>query len=1464
MERLKNYEVLATLEKTRYAELYKVRTDSSVLLLKIAKERNPELNGLITREFHILSQFNHEHIVKVFDYGISDDDRAYFTSEFVSGAPINKFLKGWSKTFVDTMLQILDALIQFHNSGYVHSDLKPEHILYLPEDKRAVLIDFGFASLLNDWQTPRGTYGYIAPEVLKGSGIGLRSDLYSLGAIMYEILTQKPVNQSKDEGYAMFHIFRDNIGSEVPEEVRDVIFKLLATEPALRPSVGNVYEILNEFSSKKRLNLPDIRISLPQLPFMDVCKITNHLSEVEKLTGKTFVILGDKGIGKTKVLNELHFKYLLSGHNVLSFSKRSSKRFFDEINEYSELKTSSDIEDESTVFEQAIDELNAKQKSTDKLLIIMVDDLDELERFDRSFFRYLGFSIKDSKIVLIATAESSLEIDKMGFENLQLRRFTSLEIREFINKIFNNTINGEFSDWLYEASGGNPLYVEEILKLLVEKNILHYRENIWHLTHDALDGFSHPRKIEGIILAKIKNLDGAGKKILQILALYKNPMEPVVFMHVAGMQSLGRLELLNQSGLVRKAQLNGRLAYVIASDAIRKVVEKSISEKHKPQLYKKFFTFIKKNFSDVKEYIPYIAEYAEVCNDVKTAYFYSLRAAEIKESKYDFEGSINFLKKAINSVKNMEPENLVSLFMKVGTFEKRLGNTDAALNAYLNAFKYARNKSESADLNYSLGQIYQTKAQYDKSVEYFNKALTLIEEKTVNYARILNGLSYSLILSEKFSEVRSLLEESLAIAEETRDNELKIKTLYLFAVFEWFRQNYEEGIKVVKEALKIAQSKNELNLVSKCYNLLASLYQQRGDFENAERAYDYAIQFLQALKNVGSLIEAVTNFALLIKSQSKFDKAIQLLCSALNLARKVGNNRTIARLFINLANIYEIKGDFDKAIKLNRRAIETDNTALKPMYNLSMLYYKKREFETAEKFIKDAPNISDDPLYYLVMALINEYIGKTAEAETNIKRGFEKMAVSKMDFFKKIEFYLNAIEFYYSVSKYEDCAFRASESLKFLSSGTREYIITDAVLKLSNSLITKTETADINSNLGYLKTTNCLYDWACLKRMEIEALYNKNEDAIASKIEELFNAEEIFRNFGAYTELDRVQALKNQILKNTRQLHVKRTISSEYLRVIYNVSEIIRGHLGEEDYVEKILDILVSTTHADRGILFLTDKPRIKLIAGRNMDQETINDARKISKSIIKETGKKGGIICCPDALTDSRFRNSRSVILNQIRSFMCAPLQIGIRTIGVIYLDSTHACSLFSEGDKDFLMTVANLIASTIERSSVFQKMQEERIFLRMGILPEYANEYLFGESSTTKEIRNMINKIAKTDSTVLIKGETGCGKGMVARLIHQGGARKNGNFVQVNCGGVPETLFESELFGYKKGAFTGAHTDKKGLFEEANGGTLFLDEIANTPPAMQGKLLDAIETKKIRRLGETTERKVDVRLIT
>ena len=180
----------------------------------------------------------------------------------------------------------------------------------------------------------------------------------------------------------------------------------------------------------------------------------------------------------------------------------------------------------------------------------------------------------------------------------------------------------------------------------------------------------------------------------------------------------------------------------------------------------------------------------------------------------------------------------------------------------------------------------------------------------------------------------------------------------------------------------------------------------------------------------------------------------------------------------------------------------------------------------------------------------------------------------------------------------------------------------------------------------------------------------------------------------------------------------------------------------------------------------------------------------------------------------------------------------------------------------------VAALKAGAFDYLAKPVSLEQLRTLVRSALsLPQArtpsADQRLLGDSTAIRQVRETIEKIARSQAPVYISGESGSGKELAARLIHEKGPRGGRPFVPVNCGAIPENLMESEFFGYKKGAFTGAEADRDGFFQAANGGTLFLDEVADLPVQMQVKLLRAIQEKKVRKVGATAEEPLDVRII-
>jgi Nif-specific regulatory protein len=326
-----------------------------------------------------------------------------------------------------------------------------------------------------------------------------------------------------------------------------------------------------------------------------------------------------------------------------------------------------------------------------------------------------------------------------------------------------------------------------------------------------------------------------------------------------------------------------------------------------------------------------------------------------------------------------------------------------------------------------------------------------------------------------------------------------------------------------------------------------------------------------------------------------------------------------------------------------------------------------------------------------------------------------------------------------------------------------------------------------------------------------------------------------------------------------------REIRKEQFDALYQISEILNSTLLEEELVERSLDIMINSIHAERGLFVKYDgrKNHFTIVVARNIRQEKIDDISAFSSGILQQVISQKKPCLYHDVQSDPDISQFKSIQIQQIKSVIGVPIIYQGKIWGVILADSQVKRKEFTEENLLFLQFFSNLVSLSLNRIIHLESLSVENEILRNQLQNIRTIPEIIGESAAMKKFAALVHRVAQTDATVLILGESGTGKDLAARAIHQLSLRKNKPYLAQFCGSIPDSLLESELFGYKKGAFTGAHTDKKGLFEVADQGTFFLDEIADISFALQGKLLRVVQNQEIIRLGDTRVQKVDVRLI-
>ncbi len=437
---------------------------------------------------------------------------------------------------------------------------------------------------------------------------------------------------------------------------------------------------------------------------------------------------------------------------------------------------------------------------------------------------------------------------------------------------------------------------------------------------------------------------------------------------------------------------------------------------------------------------------------------------------------------------------------------------------------------------------------------------------------------------------------------------------------------------------------------------------------------------------------------------------------------------------------------------------------------------------------------------------------------------------------------------------------------------------------------------------------------------ELDQVDPANRAELAMAVRRLLN--DLIERHGedGLVEMEKIQSdyLSDESAVEPRVQHLIE--DRDMMASVLEISRAINSNLHFEKLLDQIIDETIEFTSAERGFVILLDEEEDEteaheeyttatVVAARSFGKETIsNPDEKFSKVIVREVIENGRPLLSTNAHEEGRFHESESVVTQRLLSVLCVPLRSRERIIGVLYIDNRFETGVFTERDLLWLDSVADLAGVAIENARQARHLEdaltevrakarqieelnallEQRLENREaelaeakaqlvrraegreeprtvdGYRPRFEYPQIVGSSPAMRPVFQWLDKAAVNDSIrVLIEGENGTGKELAARALHEHSPRKDGPFVAENCGAVPETLFESIFFGYAKGAFTGATKDTAGLFEQANGGTLFLDEVGEIPSEQQAALLRVLETGQVRRIGDSKERDVDVRII-
>ncbi len=739
-----------------------------------------------------------------------------------------------------------------------------------------------------------------------------------------------------------------------------------------------------------------------------------------------------------------------------------------------------------------------------------------------------------------------------------------------------------------------------------------------------------------------------------------------------------------------------------------------------------------------------------------------------------------------------------------------------------------------------------------------------------------------------YATALELARKSFELLRATTENSKIGKILFLLARAYMALGDMEGAETYTRDALAAFRRTRDKAGIFSCYNKLGYVHFVRGNYKKSAKYLESAIESLRTHaadneKAAISLVRYSANLARVYILTGDWNKAAELLEDCIEKNHQYGIKRSLIINLLSLGYLSTLKRSQRHAwycLEEARHMIEKEPRYVREAVILKEYlgkYYT--EFGEPDKAVKilsaglsEADQIAPDS------ALTSQLCRLRAEArlslgdfEDALSDAARALTVAEK-LGEKIEIaHSQRIEGIARVRLGEQkrgmkCLHKSEETFSELGD---KYEKARALLDFASDAFTHNSEYDYRRAQAHIVTARFTFEelenrYYIAESWMVEAALHERYGKYDLALKAVEEAENLFGSLG---EIDR-----NRMVRAMRQTLQSRLI--EYALSPQNEFLLFKEYLSDSEYLNVRqgnlavnLDVLTRRIGADCAIVAVSNPAdgNFKVLATARIDEDRAADVLKhVSSSGLSDLNGRPVFASAPDFAGVNGF----SGVISQFpeaTSIMLLPLRISDRETGLL-LVTRDASSLggkfFGQRDLNFAVAFSDVVAfKAIEEEQ--QALAEDNLRLRQQLSEKCAFPNVITSDEVMLRMLDRVVQVKDSPISILIEGETGCGKDLIARALHYNSVRAGKRFISVNCAALPETLLESELFGYKRGAFTGADRDKAGLFEEADGGTFFLDEIGEMPLSVQVKLLRVLEDQEVVRLGETKGRKVDVRVL-
>ena len=1426
MKKINCYRILSKIHESKNSTVFLVHNESKNKkeVLKVFSEDSPFYEGVF-EEFCMIKQFDHPNLIQANEFGFFEN-KLFYSMPYYKISDIRQYCKENPVSFHDLLLQMLEGLSYLHKRNKIHGDLSFSNILFINSAKGYPTIkisDFGMSSLIISKKISdvSGTVFYIAPELLKAKDkpiLSVKTDIYALGIILQQIVYGITLESNLKTLSVPLKININEPAFNIKEDYENVIRKMVHNNPSKR------YSTISEI--KKDLNLilpkfsPHLQMNHDKYTYFyyqtGVNKIENALNKNKIVCLKSINV----DLLKRMIIPFLKAKINLNRSHTIDLQDSTLSSFDHE------------------QFELELKKFNIPLES--KLIIFFSA---EQYRANIQYINELLSTNQNWKAIIVSgenlTCDKILTIKIVSFKKEDFETYLTHLLGEYPPKLF---------DYLWSNTNGNVNLTNEIIRFLLNKNIIILKRDQFELTKSSLTDVTLPDSI----ISKYVSLTISEecKTFLNLLAFWKKSF---TLKQLSNIFPYSLIQIQDFIIELKKTEILYQPSKQIhfLYQFVQKQIQLNCPESDKTKSIASIFTYLEHTKLEHFEEIELLLRYAIVL-DKKNSFIEAVR-------KY----SNNF---------HIQDESYYRIFEISYNAREWLKNKPDELLQFINTFF----------------NLTTQKRDFEKMKEIHNYAQDLSKSATDKNELNRLWLDHFQILSEdqKWQEIIDEFKKN-QIRFDMMSNQFK-SSLLLKVSYAFFQlHEHKKALEIMKLSIKYT-GKKEYNSLCYAYKMIGIYLGFINDYEQALESFEKAVEFAKKINLHGEVGHIYCQIGFILLEKYKIKKALEYFQKAQQITEEYKVHYIRILVTFGLMQTYLAHGNFWQALcyskKFKEESRETNNdyfyTDL-PSILCILGYYKQAEAFTEKSLKLLAKNDKKFHLFDAYCSYLEILIKKKDDVQA--KEVIAKLESYEPDSKLRMRLYSYYLKILFLIQQKDIVSAEKEISKMEQNSQYKNYPDSHLFWLHAKSMILfkkdKIEKAYSFSQKAIEKLEKIDYQFMEAPEM-LYLAYKISKKAFLKHI-----TTSSFR-----THLKKAYSLIQQAADNLPTNQMKRTflystfrakiiksyenelntakyteLTSSILKKLETISQLISNIQDRKELMSKILEVALDVTQAERGIIFSydTNTSCFKKEFIHQLDSSALNEVAEVNQKILETVISKEKPIYHTEVLSNDVFDPYQSYVNFNIQSIICLPLKIHGNLLGSVYLDSRRLLTFTPEEFK-FLTIFAQTAASAIQTSHLYEKLSQKNESLVKNLQKRQdTHDNIIGNSSELMQVLKKIEQIAPTDVNVLVEGESGTGKELVAKAIHQNSKRKSRVFIPVDCGSLTEDVIESELFGHKKGAFTGAHQDKKGLFEEANFGTIFLDEISNLSLQTQTKLLRLIQEGELKRVGETKIRRVDVRII-